>query len=279
MSVPRYPCNVADELRYLVAATPRSGSNMLAEALTSIGTVGAPQEWFARPLVHHYLGDLGIRAPESTPDRPVTAAWEHYLEWVRSQATRDGVLAYNVHWNQVEWFAGSTVGRSVFEPFGRLRDVRVLHIWREDIVAQATSSVIADATKVYRQVSAADHGPTFEFAGVPTSEPEYDFRLLLARVLRIAEDDLRWTEFISEHGLPEHLIRYEDLADDLDGVVAAAVRHLGRDKPRPVVVEQVRQRTELNDEFCQRFRADLVESGVSGLLSPELAIRLNGTRV
>jgi LPS sulfotransferase NodH len=250
---------------------------MLAEALTSVRTIGRPQEWFSRGLLHYHLGEMGLRGPGSTPDCPVSIdqSGQRYLSWVRSQARSGDVLTFSIHWNQVEWFSEMTRGTSVFDTFSDgLPKAHVVYIWREDLLAQAVSSVIAGSTKVFRKLAADDDRPTFELADVERSEPVYNFPVLLDRALRIAQDCAAWREFFDRKELSVYSVKYEDLQAAPDEVVAGVVAHLGRAKAHSVVIRQVRQRTSLNDEFSVRFRKDLVASGIDQQLPRTLLDQL-----
>ncbi|MYY06303.1 MULTISPECIES: Stf0 family sulfotransferase [unclassified Streptomyces] len=258
---------------YVVLATPRSGSTYLCDALARAGA-GDPQEWFSRALIHHHAGEWGLRGPSSSVRRPDVSDPAAYLEGVALGARVDGILSAKVHWHQHEWVE-EHFGRSPLDMFGESGRPAAVLIHRTDLVGQAVSSLIAETTHVFFQRKGEEPEVSYEYEGESRSDTvEYDFFELLRRVIRFAEDEENWSRFVADRGLRSVVVAYEALVDDLAGTVNEVLAHLGvpaRGEPTSGLAKQA---TALNQEFCERFRADLRGHGVVGSLSAAMAHRL-----
>ena len=84
---------------YVIAATPRSGSSLLAEGLADTGVVGRPAEYFAPAFTWLWKEEFALAAD---------CTWGEYLESVMAYATTpNGVRGVKLHWEQVRWLAAA----------------------------------------------------------------------------------------------------------------------------------------------------------------------------
>jgi trehalose 2-sulfotransferase len=77
---------------YVIAASPRTGSSLLAEALTASRLAGHPDEFFdVQPKnEQHWVDRFGI------PPGP------HYIDHlIRVTRTPNGVFGFKLHWHQL----------------------------------------------------------------------------------------------------------------------------------------------------------------------------------
>lgn len=222
------------ERSFLVCATPRSGSNMLARMLADTGLVGLAGERFN----HSELPGWARR-------RPV-----RYLEECAADARGTGVFGLKLHWDQVERFLallrslrGSPPGdREVIEAV--VPQPRYVHLRREDPVAQGVSWWKARTSGAWIGGRGAPREPVFDFDGIDE------------RVQRVQEHDLEWSRWFDTNGIDALELTYERLVADPAAVVGRTFEHLGVDAPVGLVVEPrtARQADEVNEDWIRRYR-------------------------
>lgn len=205
-------------LSYVICTSPRSGSTLFAEALTSTGVAGRPDEFFD---VHDEI--------EATIRKRFNAAsdsLEDYLGKVlQLSPTDNGVFGWKAHWHQFENFWRRLLGvplpdprvsRGIFaEVFPNLR-----FIWlrRRDRLRQAISYTRAMQTDVWRKYV----GESKE----PQAPPAFDRALVDARIDEIERMEVRWNAFFTGHGIQPQVIWYEDFISDYQNTLLGTLRHL-----------------------------------------------------
>ncbi|MGH8882305.1 MAG: Stf0 family sulfotransferase [Stackebrandtia sp.] len=259
-------------LSYVVCAAPRVGSGHLCDALAGVPGAGSPSEWFGRPMIHMRAGEWGLRSPVSTIESPALLDSRRYLDRVRRQATHNGAVSVKVHWNQIEW-CRDQLGFDPLDVVTGRPDVKYIRIYRDDLIAQTVSSLIASFTKVYYRRSGEDDRPSEEFRGNPTVEPRYDFSELLRILDELASIEYGWTPYLDSRAIVPHPVSYEQLTTDLTGTVNRVLEYLGLPARDVVTSALVKQGGDLNREFADRFRRDLTTSGVLADLPPRIRRR------
>ncbi len=183
-----------------------------------------------------------------------------YLALVRRHATVDGVLGLKIHWYQLE--CGQRAGlyrdiAAVFPPAMR-SSLQILFLRRRDRVAQAISTLIAEATYIYYLKPGAEPTVSFGYKHKISSSPEYHFYELQRIIAMIKSHEQRWLEWFAARNLEHCDLYYEDLVADYKDTVRTALRYLGVPDlisvPSP---QSVRQATSLNREFHRRYLRDL----------------------
>jgi LPS sulfotransferase NodH len=136
---------------YVIAASPRTGSSLLAEALTATGRAGNPDEFF----------DLLPKNEQHWIDRYQIPPGPHYLDHlIRASRTPNGVFGFKLHWHQLPALRKRLAeARPVAEPDQRrvldllrqrFSDPRFVWLSRRNKVAQAISYYRAAESRVWR---------------------------------------------------------------------------------------------------------------------------------
>ncbi len=214
---------------YVVAATPRSGSNYLCQLLASTGMLGVPREYFNAP---------GRRAYDD-PRYP-----EHLRGQVRqiltTGATPNGICGVKIHAYQVRNHAGDPLGR-----LARRCPVIAVRLHRDDWLGQAISWTRAQQTQQFR-------------AGDPeAAPPAYSRAAIDAARTDLADQAAWWDLELARRGWPVIDVGYENLMSNAGAEVARIGARLGVDavtlRPEEVTVRVQR------DGVNAQWRADYLD--------------------
>lgn len=201
---------------YALCSSPRSGSSLLSEALTFLGSAGAPIEYFdptnAMRVVWRRWGC------RSLPD---------YIDSLHHRrCSADGLFGVKVHWFQLVSVARALTGRSggpvpmpdVALTFGRVAPgAVVIRVLREDRERQALSWARAERTGHWRARTGGASSPA---PAIPRAERDHFLR-------RLVDEEAAWTALLDRVGIVPLVVRYEDLCDDFAATVRATARHIG----------------------------------------------------
>ncbi|WP_415973092.1 trehalose 2-sulfotransferase [Rhodococcus sp. 077-4] len=256
---------------YLVLASQRSGSTLLVESLRATGVAGEPQEFF------QYLPSTSL-APQPrewfagvedesilrllAPLDPGTPATETSVQWrdrIRAAGrSNNGVWGGKLMWNQTplltEWAdglpdrTGADLLSAIHDVVGD--DVLLVHVRREDTVAQAVSMWRAVQTQVWRG----------------SADPEVDARAEynadgIAHLHRIlVEQERSWTQWFAEAGVTPLEVSFGELAADTTGQVGRVLGALGLDPALAPPPALKRQGDSRSDDWIDRYRAERVSA-------------------
>lgn len=223
------------EAGYVLLCIPRSGSYHLCGLLTNLG-LGRPDE--------HVDGGLCAAARRGLLDL------HDWFETIAQAAVENG------------WFGTKLISHVLFEAFEsgfppndfvdwvQRRRLRVVHLHRNDVAAQAVSNFFARRTGVWTLTGELE---------TPT-RPPYDFDEILADWHFLRQQDA-WLRQLLQLLPPAHRVDYEQLDARPAAMLAHLVSHLkGRSVPESELDLRPRtrkQRDALSAEYVQRFRADL----------------------
>jgi trehalose 2-sulfotransferase len=237
---------------YLLCASPRTGSNLLAEALESTGIAGRPKEYFDPEFERHWTEDPSIW---KTPA---------YLEKIVEAGTSpNGVFAAKAHWHQLVHLQGrlraiygygSTTDQLLQ---GTLPALRHVFLTRRDKVRQAISYYKAIKTGVWWSIRPDPTQPplTPTPACVP---PPFDFEQIDHWVNRLTYFDSRWRRYFEALGVEPFEVVYEDLVEAYESTVLAILRYLEIPFTEGMAVAPPRlkkQADEVSEEWVQRYHA------------------------
>jgi LPS sulfotransferase NodH len=265
--VPEHPTS------YLVLASQRCGSTLLAESLRATGTAGEPQEFFQylpttgmAPQPRQWFADvedetiLHLLDPVD-PGMPDTASSVAWREHIRSSGrTPNGIWGGRLMWNQtplLQQRASSLPDRSGDGLRAAIRDVIgsepvYVHVHRPDVVSQAVSFWRAVQTRVWR----GRPDP------VRDARAEYHAGAIahVVKMLQAQEDS--WRSWFAEENVDPIDVSYPVLWRNLSQVVGRVLEALGLDPrlaPPPVLERQADHRS---DEWVERYREDAEREGL-----------------
>lgn len=235
---------------YVICSTPRSGTNLLCQALESTGLLGRPRDFFNGP---------GIRA-KGRRDYPLDP--EAQLALVLAEGrTRNGIYGLKMFCGRFDRVKGTLWTQ-------RLPNLSFVFLEREDMLGQALSQVRADQTGQYRSTMAAG------------GRPSYDAARIRLHLRAIARDRSRWLLYFARNGIAPVRLTYEQVADAPQQAVdeVARLMEVGEATVRAKAIGLSVQRDSLTEAWRARFLA--TESDARGLdtLSGPLLDRLGALR-
>jgi LPS sulfotransferase NodH len=221
----------ACRLKYLVCATPRSGSTLLCSGLAATGLAGRPAEYLSAPYRRAYLQRIGADSGKGTNEYWAARGDDEYWQFLLDHRTsRNGIFGLKIHFDQMELaFPEPERMRQFLGRFDRL-----IFLARRDRLAQAISFRKARATGIYRV------GADEEQEAVST--PPYSFRRLVHALNLVVQRETRWRLLLGDFRIKTMVVAYEDLASDYIGTMQKALSSLGVTDavidPKPPIVAQ-----------------------------------------
>lgn len=234
---------------YLLCATPRTGSTLLCHLLASTGVAGRPASYFREPDLATWAARWGL--PPADGDRVDAAYVEAVLEAAR---TPDGLVGIRLMWGSAEPLLSrlavlhpDLAGNPRVLLDAVLGPVRVVHLRRRDVVAQAVSWALAERTGHWQDGDPRTAAPTTP-----------DLELVDALVATIREHDAAWSRWFAALGLEPVRLDHEDLVADPVAATAGVLAGLGLRLPAgaQVAAPDRRQADEVNAAWVVRYRAE-----------------------
>ena len=189
---------LSNQTTLFICFTNRCGSNFLAAALASTGSVKPAREYLNHPMIRRRSERLGI------------VSFDGYLRQIAEEFTHKGILTLKAGLRQLYYLAKlGFIGELLPNP-------RFVHIERNDVVAQAVSWVLAVQSGQWMSSQEAGEG-----------RPQYDFEAIDDRVTAILEENAAFKAFLGRNGCPAEFVRYESLRRDPTGVIRDLTEALG----------------------------------------------------
>jgi LPS sulfotransferase NodH len=201
---------------YLIAATPRTGSYLLCEGLTQTNGAGRPSEFF-NP------GQMEVLARRWNTNQ---LRFRSYLGTVLTHGTTpNGVFGMKIHWIHVGHFAklaGSPhSGPRVLDQL--FPQLRILHIRRKDVLAQAVSYFRAKSSGLWWCTEGSEKNKRQE------TVPEFDREKILLCKEELEVSDQCWSDYLVNRKGSALTIFYEDLAESYRAEISRVLCFLGLD--------------------------------------------------
>ena len=212
----------------IIATTGRSGSSLLATALTNTNLLGRPGEYFNRIYTHSLLHEDAGSMPELC-----FVAKKH-------GETSNGILGLKILAIQFDAIA-QEIALSEWFP-----SIHWLWLRRRDVLGQAISQSIAEQTDAWSSFNA------------PRAEPVYDATRISEVLIDIVRYNSRWELYFARNGISPILLWYEDFAGDLGPAVLTVAAELRVTLPADTAIHSTLgvQRTGLNEVFRDRYRSE-----------------------
>lgn len=215
----------------IIAALPRSGSWLLAEALNNTDLAGQPEEYFRPDFTRIWSRRWKL---------PERASYRRYIEAAtRFSTTPNGVFSVKLHWYQFAWFLeqmrlleGEDDSRGDSELVAKwLPNPRYILLLRRDKLRQAISYYRAAKSQVWF-LTADSKSPA---AGDDEDEP--DFQTIRWLEDALVEHEACWRYFFERCEIQPLEVVYEDFVTDYDETVLAVLDWLGISPPADFEVE------------------------------------------
>lgn len=248
---------------YIVCSTGRSGSTLLCKTLTQLKQFGNPEEYF-----HHrnVIDKLKLKEKHE--------AFIPYFESVLDQGLSDnGTFAIKMHWWQLYDFLAIT---RQLDEFKGMNDVEILnsafphlkliYIWRQDMISQAVSTEIALQTGVWvKGVNQSGRSNGFGATDTHAQLNAHTHTAMRFRPLRIyrweqkfKDQNSRWRQFLAEHQLAHYELTYERLTDNFEQEMTDVIRFLELDTEVDLSMLKMptkRQANAVNEQFTTCYKA------------------------
>lgn len=278
-SIPAEEAGALPHTSYLICATERVGSYVLADALAGTGIAGRPAEFFHRS--HVQTLSCSPRAPSGVfathpggyPDRGggSRVAYERYFSHVvQAGTTANGIWGGKIHWSHLERLIldiRQVPGlRNLDAPTlleGTLPNLRYIRLSREDRVRQAISLFRARRTGVWWLLDGSEEAQS----ATSLPEPSFDFAAISRLLAQIEAHEAAWHDYFAACGAKPLVLSYEGVAADLPAAVRQVLGYIGLDVPADFAVPRPRfkkQADGLSEAWAERFhRAQQAESAAS----------------
>jgi len=193
---------------YVICATPRCGSHLLAEALSTTGIAGKPDEYFHTNKYGQLQNEAGNIA-EIYGKRTL----EEFRELViKFGSTPNNVFGIILHWNYLHHIIKNYQMLPQFEAMNAAELLDTLfhqpkYIWiqRRDKVLQAISLIKAADTEVWGQIENAKASSTKNL--------QYDYYRIDLHYNQLVEWEKAWSNFFTIHKIEPFVVVYEDLVE------------------------------------------------------------------
>ncbi len=213
--------------RFVLAASARTGSNLLCEGLMSHGVM-------ARELFNiNRIDDVRIREGFD--------GLQDYCEAMVKRFARLGVFGVK---GALDVLAPLALAGEIPD---HIADWRFVYLTRMDVVKQAISHFAAELSGSWRSNK----------EGVALTDNDYDQDRIAALVNKHITSNARWEDLFSAHRVRPFRITYEKLAEDVTGTCAAVAKFLDIDGDPIALTKKAplaKQATSLNAVWEARFR-------------------------
>ncbi|MFJ8140958.1 Stf0 family sulfotransferase [Streptomyces sp. NPDC096013] len=225
-------------VRYVLASTPRCGSNMLGRALWHTGLAGFAEDYFADAFVLDYFERWGFDS-----DDPQKLAASYVRRLMACRTSPNGVFGLRIH-------AGH-LGSLEADPYDILQAPRYIWIQRKDRLRQAVSYTMAEQTGVWILDG------TFLPEGRARAAARYGYEDIRRHLRMLDRDAAVWEDYFRRHGVTPHTVVYEDLVTDYEAGLRGCLDFLGVSAPASLPAPGIRrQADELTEQWVERFLRD-----------------------
>ena len=215
---------------YLIAASPRSGSQLLGALLTSTGLAGFPDEHF-NPW---HMGDATNFFPDDLLYGP-----DHIQRLIEKYTTPNGVFGTKAHFLQVINFVGLDRLESLYPT-----PLKYVSLRRRDFTRQGISLARAVQTNAYNSDM---H---------PARDPIYNFYQISQCIREVHVDAKGWETYFHQRGIEPFRVIYEDFVTDQRNTLRHLLGFLGIVIPADFQIRATplkKQADSLSDLWVEKF--------------------------
>jgi LPS sulfotransferase NodH len=225
-------------VRFVLASTPRSGSNMLARALWHTGVAGFAEDYFADEFALDYFERWGF-----ADDDAESLLRRYVRKLMEVRTSPNGVFGVRVH--------ASHLRHLEMDLHDLLQSPRYFWIQRRDRLGQAISYAMAEQTGSWIVDG------TYLPLGETLAEPRYSYADIRLHLHMLDRDVATWQEYFDRRDLNPHVVVYEDLLEDYQQGVLDCLKSLGVAADGPVPEPGIRrQASDVNLDWARRYERD-----------------------
>ncbi len=216
---------------YLIAASPRSGSQLLGSLLTATGLAGNPDEHF-NPW---HMGDATNFFPYDLLYGP-----EHIQRFITTTSTPNGVFGTKAHFLQVTNFVGLDRLESLYPT-----PLKYIYLRRKNVERQGVSLARAAQTDSYNSDMPEKGAPVYNFYQISQCTRE------------VRVQDKGWKTYFHNRGIDPYVVIYEELVEDRARILRGVLGFLGISLPTDFQVPGThlkKQADSQSDEWVEKFR-------------------------
>jgi LPS sulfotransferase NodH len=242
--------DMTGSLSVFVCSTPRSGSSLLTDLLSSSQVMGGVRIEYFNPYVEQQIFQEEGPFP----------GWTDYLGHAPAAGTTaNGVFGTKIHADNLVYLMYQL--RRAFPDRAELDDVKLMgavfpgvnparsfvYIWRQQVLEQAVSLMIAEMRGSWNDTTPVRR------------EPVYDRSGLIRAYWTLMQQHSAWQDWFARHRITPLPVQYERLVSEREAVLAEVFRHVGVARPPGVELSTVRRRqaTDLNARWVAQLAADM----------------------
>jgi trehalose 2-sulfotransferase len=230
---------------YFICATPRTGSTLLCGLLASSGVAGRPESYFRAQDEQTWASRFKLGGSYSYGNF-VRAARDH-------GTTENGVFGARLMWGTLEELVDrvrptTSAGSDLDVLRAAFGELRFVHVWREDVLAQAVSWALAEKSNVW-------HATPGEQRDVVHEAPVFDRAMVSKLLTTIDKHNRAWRNWFANVDTQPYEVRYEDLDRDPLTTGAHVLQTLGlAERATRLEVRVERLRDDTNQAWISQYR-------------------------
>jgi trehalose 2-sulfotransferase len=252
MPGPGRAINMTRPMSVFVCSTPRSGSSLLTDLLGSSQVMGGIRIEYFNPYVEQQIFE------EEGP----FASWPDYLKHVMATSTTtNGVFGTKIHADNLVYLMyqlrRTFLNHAKLDDFNLMRMVfpevdpssSFVYVWRQRILEQAVSFVIAETTGAWNDTTSVKR------------EPVYDRSALIRAYWTLMQQHSAWQDWFARYRITPLPVQYERLVSERQKVLPEVFRYTGVACPPGLELSTIRRRqsTGLNAQWVAQLEADMAE--------------------
>lgn len=242
---------------YLVCSTGRSGSTLLCKTLNTLQCCGHPEEYF------HHTGNRGLNLKHD-----LDGFLEYFNSILREGTTSNGTFGIKMHWWQLDSFLKILKKYPCFADSADLDilnslfpKLKFIYIWRQDMLAQAVSTTIAQQTRVWKQVIGNDQKKAYAKTMVTPAPEGTSVKFKPLKIYRweqsFKDQNRRWQKFLTANNLDYYELTYEDLIQSFEREMKQVLAFLDVEEYEMAQAIQMatrKQSNTINQEFIRKYK-------------------------
>jgi trehalose 2-sulfotransferase len=229
-----------------MCGTPRTGTTLLCQYLTSTEVAGRPHSYFRKQNMMSWAESWRILTNE-------TYSFSDYLIAARAAAsTENGTIGIRVMWGTLEEMTaelGQLYPNLVRDDLALLEKafggLKFIYLYRNDVIAQAISLYRAEQTGHWHTVEGQK----------PKQPPVFDFDAINSRLEMLEQHNLAWKNWFQKVDVKPLAINYEELSADPIGSTKRVLEFLELELPHHKQLQAANQRLadETTTQWIEQF--------------------------